>query len=459
MSEVFGVLAPHPPIMVDAVGGERARVTRLSIDALNRAAAALAAYDPDVVVITSPHAPSVFDAFAVDTSSELSGSFSQFGASHASYHFHGHPPLAREIIDQLGDIGLPAIERSVDPRLSAGLLDHGVLVPMSYLDPQGRWPLVVVSYAGLDYEAHRNLGRAIHAAADALGLSVAMVASGDCSHRLTPDAPAGYSPKGSELDETIVSLVRDGRFGDLERIDPEVVEEGGECGLRSFVAMGGFAGEDPAPAHVLSYEGPWGVGYMTALVGERALALDASTATPSSGGKGGMPGEAESPPVALARQAIEAHVERGERLEPAPLDDPDLPPQAGTFVSLHRGGQLRGSIGTIMPTRDTLADEIVHNAIQAAMRDPRFPPLQPDEIADLDVKVDVLHPPEACTISELDPQHYGVIVTSGWRRGLLLPDLDGVDDIAEQVDIAMRKGGILAHEPCRFERFKVDRYT
>ncbi len=128
-------------------------------------------------------------------------------------------------------------------------------------------------------------------------------------------------------------------------------------------------------------------------------------------------------------------------------------------MSLHRGGRLRGCIGTILPTQPTLAEEVAANAVQAAEKDPRFPQLAADELSDLDISVDVLHAPEPCTPDDLDPRHYGVIVSSGWRRGLLLPDLEGVDDVETQVEIAMRKAGIGPGEPHDLERFRVDRYT
>jgi AmmeMemoRadiSam system protein A len=128
-------------------------------------------------------------------------------------------------------------------------------------------------------------------------------------------------------------------------------------------------------------------------------------------------------------------------------------------VSLHHYGQLRGCIGTIEATRDNVAQEIIGNAIAAASRDPRFPPLRPEELGELEVKVDVLTPPEPISApDELDPRRYGVIVQSGWRRGLLLPDLEGVDTVEYQVAIARRKAGIGLDEPVQLYRFEVKRY-
>ena len=142
----------------------------------------------------------------------------------------------------------------------------------------------------------------------------------------------------------------------------------------------------------------------------------------------------------------------------------DLPPemlhqQAGAFVSIHEHGRLRGCIGTIMPVTESLAQEIIDNAVSAATRDPRFNPITPDELEWLEISVDVLGEPEQISSrDELDVKRYGVIVTSGSRRGLLLPDLDGVDTVDQQVDIAMRKGGISPRDKYRLERFEVIRH-
>jgi AmmeMemoRadiSam system protein A len=170
------------------------------------------------------------------------------------------------------------------------------------------------------------------------------------------------------------------------------------------------------------------------------------------------------PLVQLARKTIESYVREGRTIEPPQELTPEMQRRAGVFVSLHqkRGNQdvLRGCIGTIEPSKANIALEIIHNAISAATRDPRFPPVRPNELDSLDVKVDVLTEPEAVkSPDELDPKRYGVIVQSGWRRGLLLPDLEGVDTVEYQVEIARNKAGIGADEPFELYRFEVRRYT
>lgn len=165
------------------------------------------------------------------------------------------------------------------------------------------------------------------------------------------------------------------------------------------------------------------------------------------------------PYVSLARLAIEAWVREGRRIQP-PSDLPAelLSRRAGAFVSLKKHGVLRGCIGTYLPTEENLAQEIIENAIRAATEDPRFPPVRPEELSELSITVDVLSPPEPCSEEELDPKRYGVIVEKGWRRGLLLPDLPGVETVEDQLRIAKMKAGLSPHEPCKLYRFTVERH-
>jgi hypothetical protein len=168
----------------------------------------------------------------------------------------------------------------------------------------------------------------------------------------------------------------------------------------------------------------------------------------------------EHPLVQLARRTIETYVREHKVIRPPAELTPDMQQRAGAFVSLHRHGQLRGCIGTFSPTQPNVAEEVINNAISSATQDPRFYPVQPSELADLEIKVDVLSEPEPVKdASALDARRYGVIVAAGRRRGLLLPDLEGVDTVEEQIDICRRKGGIGPDEPVQLYRFTVQRYT
>ena len=169
--------------------------------------------------------------------------------------------------------------------------------------------------------------------------------------------------------------------------------------------------------------------------------------------------EKHHPFVELARKTIAHYVQKGKTIDPPQELTAEMQKRAGVFVSLHKHGALRGCIGTLEPTCSNAAQEVIQNAISSATRDPRFPPVQASELDDLEISVDVLSTPELIdSIAELDPKRYGVIVQSGWRRGVLLPDLEGVDTAEYQVEIARRKAGIGAHEAVQLYRFEVKRY-
>ena len=164
------------------------------------------------------------------------------------------------------------------------------------------------------------------------------------------------------------------------------------------------------------------------------------------------------PLVKLAKDTIEDYVRDGTIPRPNELT-PEMVERSGVFVSLKVGGLLRGCIGTYEPAKANVAEEVITNAISSATRDPRFPPVTPDELSDLEYSVDVLTNPEPVkSEAELDPKRYGIIVESGKRKGLLLPNLEGVDTVARQIEICRSKAGIPSHEQVKLYRFKVKRY-
>lgn len=173
-----------------------------------------------------------------------------------------------------------------------------------------------------------------------------------------------------------------------------------------------------------------------------------------------MSSNVTSPPVELAKKSLQYYLEN-DRLLAVPGElATELTGRAGAFVSLKKHGELRGCIGTFQPTQESIAAEIIHNAVSAGTQDPRFFPVELDEFPELDISVDILAAPERIdSLEQLDPQKYGVIVRHGRRSGLLLPMLEGVDTVEEQVSIAMQKAGIRQDEEIELYRFTVTRYT
>jgi AmmeMemoRadiSam system protein A len=246
---------------------------------------------------------------------------------------------------------------------------------------------------------------------------------------------------GKTFDEKLVAAIASYDTQAVLNLDPELIERAGQCGLRSIVILLGALEGLEVKAEVLSYEGPFGVGYLVASFEVKARS---------------NPGM--HPLVRLAKETVESYVREGKIPKPQELT-PEMKERAGVFVSLKKHGDLRGCIGTFEPSRANVAEEIISNAVSSATRDPRFFPVAPEELPDLDYTVDVLTRPEPVKgIEQLDAKRYGVIVECGGRRGLLLPDLEGVDSVERQIEICRLKAGIARGEPISLYRFQVRRY-
>ncbi|MDK2821322.1 MAG: hypothetical protein PWP31_1287 [Clostridia bacterium] len=449
-------LMPHPPIMVPEVGRGEINKIAATITASKELASELAAHHPDAVIIISPHGPVFRDAVGLWGVPKLKGDLGTFGAGEVNFTYDLNLDLTRDIASELKKDGVPVAWLDEKTCRQYGLtpeIDHGMMVPLYYLRQAGlETPLVALGMALLNRKKLYSCGVAIARAIKKSPFKVLVIASGDMSHRLTPEAPAGYTPEGEVFDKKIEELLKALDVEGIIDIPEELAHKAGECGLRSLImALGTLDGHE-IQGEVLSYEGPFGVGYLVAHL-KPGREVAGHSLMPKFDKESGV-----SLPVKLARQSLEYYLRTGEVLPvPDPLP-PELSDQGGAFVSIKKHGNLRGCIGTTGPTRSNLAEEIIYNALAAGLEDPRFPPISIDELPELDFSVDILGEPEPATLADLDPKVYGVIVSHGHRRGLLLPDLEGVETVEEQVAIALQKAGIGHNEPFKVERFKVKRY-
>jgi AmmeMemoRadiSam system protein A len=434
---VFSGIAPHPPIMVPEVGRESIAGVRRSIEAMAELTERLIVSGAKSLILISPHAPLEMDSFVAYEGPEVYGNFASFHAPQTSVS----APVDHELLAAI--IEIAASENYEVTTLADTELDHGTAVPLYFLLRNGwQGKVIALGYSFLSNEDHLRFGLCIRRAVDRVGRPVGFIASGDLSHRLAPQAPAGFNPNARAFDDRVVAALRDNNPQAIVDIDHNLRKVAGECGYRSMLVAIGAGTGVPSSCEVMNYEAPFGVGYLVA----QLINL------PSSSGQ-------ELP--SLARQAVETFTRSEEVIEPPASSDELLSARAPCFVSIKTlDGELRGCIGTIEPARDTLAQEIIANAISAAISDPRFEPVAEDELANLRYSVDVLRPAEVTTFAELNPAVYGVIVEDedGSRRGLLLPDIPGVDSAHQQVDIAARKAGITEGTPVKLWRFKVDRY-
>ncbi|SFC90704.1 AmmeMemoRadiSam system protein A [Butyrivibrio sp. YAB3001] len=453
-------MVPHPPLIIPDVGrGGEAQIIETSM-AYEKVADLIAMMHPETIIITSPHATMYADYFHISPGGATTGSMAQFGAGQVRFIEEYDKKLVDEIEKLAVKMDFPAgtmgeIDRD---------LDHGTMVPLWFIrNKYKEGKIIRVGLSGLPLTDHYKLGQIIREAVDNTGRNVVVVASGDLSHKLQTYGPYGYAPEGPVYDQKIMDVCSRGAFGEMLEFDEDFCEKAAECGHRSFVIMAGTLDGVKVVVNKLSHQDITGVGYgictfFPAEADPKRKFLDIYLNKCEEALE--MTRKNADPYVKLAYKSLESYILRREVIA-VPDDVPEemLTKRAGAFVSIHEHGKLRGCIGTIGPTTENVASEIINNAISASTRDPRFDPIKPDELKWLDINVDILEEPEnIASLRELDVKRYGVIVTSGRKRGLLLPDLDGVDTVEQQVEIAMQKGGIGEDEAIELQRFEVVRH-
>ena len=460
MPIIAAYMVPHPPMIVPEVGRGGERQIEATRAAYRRVAEDIAALEPETVIVSSPHATMYADYFHISPGRSAEGSFARFRAPGVRFKEEYDAELARTIERIAAVEGLPAGTRGQrEPEL-----DHGTMVPLYFIrQAYAGFRLVRVGLSGLPLEEHYRLGQIIRRAVEEAGRRAVYVASGDLSHKLQTYGPYGFAPEGPQYDARVMDVCGRAAFGELFDFDEAFCERAAECGHRSFVIMAGALDGLAVTAEALSHEDVTGVGYGICAfhpsgADDGRRFLDVRLAEQA---RRFREARAQCDPwVRLAWQAVERWV-RDRRVPEVPGGLPAelTGSRAGAFVSIHKQGRLRGCIGTIEPVQDSLAEEIIRNAVSAASRDPRFDPIRPEELPWLEINVDVLGAPEDVdSEAQLDVKRYGVIVSRGRRRGLLLPDLEGVDTVRQQVDIARQKAGIGPREKVALQRFEVVRH-
>ena len=428
-------IVPHPPLIVPEIGCGNEKEVQKTIDSYRIAAKQIAALKPETIIISSPHAPMYSDCFHISGYEKAQGSFADFMADQVRFEESYDTELAQLTAKLAQESGIPVAPVSLRDKQ----LDHGTMVPLYFIEKEfSDFKLMRLGLSWLPFNVHYKLGQVIARAVERTGRRAVYVASGDLSHKLQPYGPYGFAKEGPEYDERLLEVCSRGALDELSEFDENFCQAASECGHRSFVIMSGALDGCKVNAQVLSHEDITGVGYGVCTF---------------------YPISEQDPYVKLARQAIEEFVTTGKAIAANDIPAELKNARGGVFVSIHKGTELRGCIGTITSTEPSLAEEIISNAISASSRDPRFGPITADELSQLEISVDVLGEPEkVVSLQELDVKRYGVIVSSGFKRGLLLPDLEGIDTVEQQIRIALSKADIRQDEKYTLYRFEVIRH-
>ncbi|MBQ6323148.1 MAG: AmmeMemoRadiSam system protein B [Lachnospiraceae bacterium] len=389
-------MVPHPPMIIPEVGrGSEEQITE-TIRAYEQVAEEIAALKPETIIITSPHETMYADYFHIAPGGRATGSFENFGA----YKVRFEEMYDEALVDRICLLALEEHFPAGTLGEKSAKLDHGTMVPLWFIRQKYHdFKIVRIGLSGLPLTDHYRFGEMLQEAVRITGRKVVLVASGDLSHKLQSYGPYGFAPEGPAYDARIMDVCGRAAFEELFDFDEVFCEKAAECGHRSFVIMAGALDGKAVKARVLSHQDVTGVGYGIATFypeGEdenrhflaRYLTRLEKDVT--------VKAERADRYVQLARQSLEYFVRTGKELDmPDGLPEEMQKMRAGTFVSVHKHGKLRGCIGTIEPTTRCVAQEIIRNAIAAASRDPRFEPITEDELKWLEINVDVLGKPES----------------------------------------------------------------
>lgn len=440
---VGGYLFPHPPILIEEIGrGEELKAAK-TIAGIEQLVSDIKDREPSTIILITPHGPVFRDGISISTEEKLAGDFSRFGHSKLEYSFQNNVEMVQAIVSESLHEDIPLVQISKESAIKMDIeekLDHGALVPLHFVNKEyNNYKLVHLTYGLLAPKLLAKFGQLLAKVVEKSDEQVVIIASGDLSHKLSSEGPYNYSPYGKEFDEKIMDIIQRGSIEEIVNFDFRLADQAGECGLRSLIITAGALNNKNLCTQVVSYEGPFGVGYGTAKL---IVSME------------------DDLYVKLAKASLEHYIRYGNYYSDlSGLPKEMVENQNGVFVSLKKDGNLRGCIGTIEPYRENIAQEIIQNAVSAGIHDPRFDPVAEEELGDLVYSVDVLYPPEDITSKEeLNVSKYGVIVSTGHRKGLLLPNLEGVDSVEEQIEISLMKAGIGKDESYSMKRFEVVRH-
>ena len=417
-------ICPHPPLIIPSVGmGEEKKVQK-TINSYHQISKEIKDLEPETIIVISPHSIGYQDSFHISPDTTAKGDFNNFNSDEI-IEVKYDENLRDAIIEEAISINFPVNKKEeINPSL-----DHGTMVPLYFINQEyNNYQTIRIGLSNLSLKDHYIFGTIIRKAIEKTNKKVVIIASGDLSHKLKE-----YGPY------RIIETLSKWKLEELLNYEEEFLEKAAICGHPSFTIMAGILKNEILKTHVYSYEDITGVGY---------------------GIISFYPIKEKDPYVELAKKTIETYISKKEIIKiPEDISNNLINKKAGTFVTIYKNGNLRGCIGTIFPTTDSIAEEIIQNAISSATKDYRFNPIEKDELKDLTIKVDILNKSEPVNdITELNPKKYGIIVTQGYKRGLLLPDIEGVDTVEQQINISKQKGNIVG-ENYQIEKFTVERHS
>lgn len=452
MSIIKGYLVPHQVSLIKEVGGEDFTTLNKTTTQMLEIAEEIKNLAPDTIIILSPHSSTFSDYFQIGDGELGLGSFKSYGAPQVAFRAFYDKEFVKTLHYEAASRGFPA---GVDGEQRS--LEHGIMVPLYYLNfVYSNYKIVRVGLSGLPLIDHYNLGVLLKDIASRLHKRVVVLASGDGVH-----INQGEENVITPYEKEIGNIINKGNFGQLLSYERKTLKKYRQCLHRPLTTLAGCFDRTDVQGEVRSFERPLNIGLFTASItpvrsdssrafGEYYLAKEKLRIADIK--------NEEDDFTKLARNAVETFLKTGKTLKAPDLLSFKVPAR-GCFINIKEKGEIRGNIGTIYPKKETLGQEIIFNALGAAFSDPRFQPIEKEDLPYLEYEVYVLSPLEKVNSEKnLDPKVYGIAVRSNDRQAVLLPDLPGIETVSQQITAAKQKAGIKPLERAAIFRFTVERH-
>ena len=456
---VLGAVVPHTPFMIPEISREKASKAKNTQEALNSLAVKLSKVNPDVLIFITPQLDTQSDmesrAIGINCAPSLNGNLRQFKDTTIQYEYNNDFILAHYIISLCRQIGFPVI---VTDRYNQKPLEYSVVAPLYFLASKLKNKFLInIRVASFDAAFHYQLGQVIAKTIESCGQKVAVIASGDLAHNLS-EKKENYDPAAKEFDKSIINCLKEVNFDKFSNIPSDIIDKSGEFGYLPIATLLGIFKDTKSKFDLLSYEAPFGLGYMVGV-------LQPAGTQPLSLGMYDMPKSKVKVSVKnladLARKAVETYITTKEMINVHEMSlKEERAQKSGVFVTINSKNNLRGCVGTIRAYHENIIEETIQNSISAAVRDKRFAPISKEEFQSLSYAVNIIDEPEVVTdMEEMDPLKYGLIVSNGYRQGILLPNIEGIRTIEEQLGNAMIKADIIQGEPVWLYKFSTKEIT
>lgn len=460
-------LMPHPPLIIPSIGKGKEFEIQKTVDACNKIAKEIQELKPETIIVVTPHGTKFSDTVCVSNEEKIKGDFRRFKDSRTTIETH----IDREFNYKLNDIcsydniSVVMSDTNLLKRYNRSYaLDYGTMVPLYFINQVYKnYKLVHITYNNLSDIQLYKLGMAIKQTAKNLDRKTVFIASGNLSKRLKEESEHRYLKEAVDFDTEMIYSLQNGDVESIFNMDKYNLSKIIGCGLKSIFIMLGVMDSEMINGELLSYESAFNSAYsvmefnnvqktesrLDSLISKRQENINKLNKKTTS----------SNPYVKLARESLNHYYTTNHLMAVSENIPSELRKnQGGVFVSLKKSGELRGCVGTVLPQTDSIAQEIIRNTVEAATNDAKFPRLTLDELAEIDICVDVLDRPHKATKKTLNPKKYGILITQGHKRGIVLPNINGVNTPLSQIKLACEKANINMKEKYEIEKFEVTRY-